>query len=107
MFAGGQLGPRQVDYMSGRGVATIELGKDRVPITTQDLVERNIVNAKTKEFIDSTSVPLGENIHSSALQEKRRDALTPNIHKIRSGKITLDEDDQEAMNEHTQKYYNH
>lgn len=82
MFAGGQLGPRSVDYMSNRGVAVSEIDPGLKPKKVKEYYERNTCNSKTKTFVDSTSVPLGENIRSSSLSKK--EINRPNIYYLKN-----------------------
>lgn len=103
MFAGGQLGPRSVDYMSGRGVAVSEIDQSLKPKKVNEYHERNFSNAKTKQFVDSTSVPLGENIRSSSLSKK--EIKSPNVYYMKTE--PMNRTSCSVGSEHTmEKYWN-
>ena len=44
MFAGGQLGSRQIDYISQRGPAVVDAMSIRGPLVTSDFIDRNAFN---------------------------------------------------------------
>jgi len=68
--------------MSHRGVAVSKIDPKLKPGKVSDFHERNFSNSRTKNFVDSTSVPLGDNIKSSSLT--RKEVKSPNVYYIKT-----------------------
>ena len=92
-----------MDYQSGRGIAIQPIDPKHRPGKVTDFHERHFSNQRTKQFVDSTSVPLGgDNIRSSSLSKKENKSI-PNVTMLNRGDQMRGPREAEAVSPGAQK----